>query len=115
MPATGVKVAFQVVGLADPAEPTAQFTVPFSLGNSGEITVTKATQADQATINVQKLCKVSGEELGSMGVPLKLTRGGKSILICCQGCVKAVKADPDKFFGSQASAPAAKGEHDHKH
>lgn len=115
VPATGAKVAFQVTGLGDPAEPTAQFTVPFSLGNSGEITVTKATQADQATINVQKLCKVSGEELGSMGVPLKLTRGGKSILICCQGCVKAVKADPDKFFGSQASAPAAKGEHDHKH
>jgi len=50
-----------------------------------------------------------------MGVPLKLTRGGKSILICCQGCVKAVKADPGEFFGSQASAPAAKGEHDHKH
>ncbi len=115
MPAAGAKVAFQVTGLGDPAEPTAQFTIPFSLGNSGEITVTKATQADQATINVQKLCKVSGEELGSMGVPLKLTRGGKSILICCQGCVKTVKADPDKFFGSQASAPAAKGGHEHEH
>ncbi len=121
VPAAGAKVAFQVTGLADPAEPTAQFTVPVSLGNpgnpgnSGEIAVTKATQADQATINVQKLCKVSGEELGSMGVPFKLTRGGKSFLICCQGCVKAVKADPDKFFGSQASAPAAKDEHDHKH
>jgi hypothetical protein len=115
VPASGVKVAFQVSGLPDPEEPTAQFTVPFALGNSGEITVTKATQADQATIKVQRLCKVSGEELGSMGVPFKVTRGNKSILICCQGCVKAIKADPEKFFGAQASAATAKGDQDHKH
>lgn len=115
VPATGAKVTFQVSGLADPAEPTAQFTVPFTPGGSGEVTVTKAPQADLAAIKVQRLCQVSGEELGSMGVPLKVSRGSQSILICCQGCVKAIKADPDKYLGAKASAPAAKGDQDHQH
>jgi hypothetical protein len=114
VPASGVKVAFQVTGLADPADPTAQFTVPLAVINSGEIMVTKATQADQAVIKVRKLCKVSNEELGSMGVPLKVMRGNKSILICGQGCVKTIKADPDKYFGAQTSAvPAAGAGHEH--
>lgn len=114
VPAAGVKVTFQVAGLADPASSTAQFTVPFALAGGGEITVTKSTLADQAAINAQKLCKVSGEELGSMGGPLKVSRGGKSILICCGGCVKAIKADPDKYFAARAASPATKGEHDHQ-
>ncbi len=113
VPVAGVKVAFKVTGLPDAAEPTAEFTVPFSIARSKEITVSKATAADQKAINVQKVCKVSNEALGSMGVPLKVTRGDKSILVCCQGCVKDIKADPDKFFGPLASAPAVKAEHDH--
>jgi hypothetical protein len=115
VPAAGVKVTFQVTGLPDPAEPTATFTVPFTISDGGAITVAKATAADQAAINVQKLCKVSGEELGSMGVPLKVTRGNKSVLVCCQGCIKEIKADPDKFFGKPATAAPPKGEHDHGH
>ena len=113
VPAQGVRVAFEVAGLPSPAEPKVSFTVPFAPAAGGEITVTKATAADQKAINAQKVCKVSHEALGSMGVPLKATRGDKSILVCCQGCIKEIKADPDKFFGPLASAPAAKGEHKH--
>lgn len=115
VPATGAKVAFDVSGLPDPAERSANFTVPFSLAKSGEIVVAKATEADQAAIRAQKLCKVSGEELGSMGGPLKVSRGDKSVLICCQGCVKSIKADPDKYLGAQAKAVAPKGDHEHHH
>ena len=110
---TGVKVALKVTNLPDAAEPMAEFTVPFSIAKSMEITVVKASAADQNAINVQRVCRVSNEALGSMGVPLKVSRGEKSILVCCSGCVKDVKVDPDKFFGPLASAPAVKAEHDH--
>lgn len=116
LPATGAKVEFKVEGLPEAAETTARFTVPFAAAPSGELVVTKATQADLKAVAVLKTCPVSKEDLGSMGGPLKVTRGDKSTFICCKGCLKELQANPDKFFGAQASA--AKGEHDahdHKH
>lgn len=112
VPASGAKVAFRVSGLPDPSEPTVEFTVPFALAKSGGLTVTKATKADQAAINQLKVCPVSHEDLGSMGGPLKVSRGGQSMFICCKGCLKQVQADPDKYL-SAAGAPKAKGDHDH--
>ena len=41
----------------------------------------------------QLTCPVSGEHLGSMGAPLKVSAEGKSFLICCDGCNKEVKAN----------------------
>jgi hypothetical protein len=59
----------------------------------------KATQADQRAISIQKTCPVSREALGSMGTPIKVTRGNRSIFLCCPGCLKEVEAAPDKFLG----------------
>ncbi len=114
VPPKDAKVTFQVTGLPDPAEPSATFTVPFALAGESELTVTKATQADQAVINALKLCPVSHEELGSMGTPLKVSRGGRSTIICCKGCLKEVQANPEKFLSASAPAPDAKHEH-HNH
>jgi len=111
----GAKVEFKVEGLPEPAETMASFTVPFAPGSGGELVVTKATKADAKAVAAMKTCPVSKEDLDSMGGALKVSRGDKSTFICCKGCLKDVQADPDKFFGAQASAPAAKGEHDHKH
>jgi hypothetical protein len=69
-------------------------------GAATGLTFTKATAADQKAIAAQKVCKVSGESLGSMGVPIKVTRGDRSVYLCCASCEKAVKADPDKFLGT---------------
>lgn len=115
VPATGVKVEFKVEGLPGPVETTASFTVPFAVASSGEIVVTKATQADARAVAALKTCPVSKEDLGSMGGPLKVTRNDRSTFICCKGCLKQIQANPDKFLGTQASVPAAKGEHDHQH
>ncbi|MBX6312049.1 MAG: hypothetical protein IRY99_03885 [Isosphaeraceae bacterium] len=112
VPARGAKVAFEITGLPDPAEPTATFTVPFALSQAGEITVAKATQADEKAIASLKVCPVSGEDLGSMGPPLKVSRGDRSTFICCKGCLKKVQADPDKYLSVSATS-SAKGRHDH--
>jgi hypothetical protein len=114
VPAKGARVAFQVSGLPDPGEPTATFTVPFTLGDDGSITVGKVTKADEKAIAAQRVCPVSGEELGGeMGPPIKVTRGGSSIFLCCKNCLKQVQANPDKFFTASATPHSGSGHHDH--
>lgn|GEM_PF-6247120 len=46
----------------------------------------------------QKLCPVTGEPLDSMGGAIPVTVKGETIKVCCQGCVKAVTKDPDKYL-----------------
>ena len=84
-----------------------------TLASPRELVVAQATQADQPAIDALKVCPVSHEELGSMGPPLKVSRGGKSTFLCCKGCLKEVRADPDKFLGASAAAPAPDAKHDH--
>jgi hypothetical protein len=114
VPATGAKVEFQVSRLPDPAEPAATFTVPFILGDDGSITVAKVTKADEKAIAAQKVCPVSGEELGGeMGPPIKLTRGGSTIFLCCKNCLKQVQANPDKFFHRFGGPHSGSDHHGH--
>lgn len=46
----------------------------------------------------QKLCPVTGEPLDSMGGAIPVTVKGETVNVCCEGCIKAVKADPDKYL-----------------
>ena len=47
---------------------------------------------------VQKLCPVTGEELGSMGTPIAVNAMGKRIYVCCESCVSAVRRNPEKYL-----------------
>jgi hypothetical protein len=110
LPAAGTKVSFQINGLPDPAEPSAVFTLPFTLTATSAaavprrnvpatLSIARSTTADQPAINAQRVCKVSGESLGSMGAPIKVTRGDRSVFLCCQGCIKRIQANPDQYLG----------------
>lgn len=61
-------------------------------------------EIDAAVIKAQegsykaKTCPVSGEELGSMGEPVKLVVANQLIELCCKGCTKKAKADPAKYL-----------------
>jgi hypothetical protein len=107
VPAQGSTVAVQISGLADPTEPTAGFTVSFALPATLAITFTKATTADQQAIAVQKVCKISGEDLGAMGTPIKATRGDRSTFLCCPACKEKLQADPDKYLVAEISTSKA--------
>lgn len=50
--------------------------------------------AEQEAAIKQASCPVSGEPLGSMGKPVKVSAAGRSFYLCCKGCEKDVKADP---------------------
>ena len=53
--------------------------------------------------SVQRLCPVTGEELGSMGRPIPVTISGRTIQVCCDDCVGAVKRNPAKYFAIVAA------------
>ncbi len=58
----------------------------------------KLSADDLAAVKAQKICPVSEEELDSMGTPIKVDVKGGPIWVCCKGCIKKVKADPEKYL-----------------
>jgi len=71
-------------------------------GEGGEIaaTLAKLSPEDRATAERQRICPVSQEPLGSMGVPPKVTIEGRDVFICCGGCKEALEADPDEYLAN---------------
>jgi YHS domain-containing protein len=53
---------------------------------------------DLAAVKKQKVCPVSGELLGEMAKPYKVTIKGQTIFLCCSGCEDDLKKDPDKYL-----------------
>ncbi|WP_152051861.1 hypothetical protein [Tautonia marina] len=108
LPAEGTRVTIQVWKLPNPAEKTAQFTLPFALGAPAEIVAVSATEDDRLGVSAQATCPVSGQDLNAMGGPIRVTRGEDDRLyLCCRGCLPKVEAAPDRRFGSVISARKA--------
>src|SRR5688572_20914631 len=67
-----------------------------SAGEDAEVTaaLAKLSPEDRKLAEAQKNCVVTGEPLGSMGTPVKLTLSGEPAFICCKSCQKKAEADP---------------------
>lgn len=65
---------------------------------------------DQLRIAVQEICPVSGERLGSMGDPIKVTVGEakEEVFLCCQGCLKG-RINPEHWTAIHANIASAQG------
>jgi hypothetical protein len=57
----------------------------------------KLSPEDRALAEAQKTCPVTGELLGSMGVPIKVTVEGRDAFVCCEGCVDELKNNFAKY------------------
>lgn len=44
-----------------------------------------------------KTCPVSGEKLGEMGKPVKVTHEGTDVYLCCKSCLKDFNKEPAKY------------------
>ncbi len=56
------------------------------------------SQEDRALAAAQQgLCPVSGEPLGSMGPPVKVTVEGRDAFVCCEGCIDELKNNFAKY------------------
>ncbi|MDH3590922.1 MAG: hypothetical protein OER88_03535 [Planctomycetota bacterium] len=53
--------------------------------------------ADQKLADAQKVCPVSDEPLGSMGIPIKVMAGDRAVFLCCEGCLKSFEKNPQKY------------------
>lgn len=53
---------------------------------------------EQAIAMQQRTCPVMNTPLGSMGKPIRVTVGGRSTYVCCQGCVDSVRQNPGKYL-----------------
>ncbi len=80
-----------------PAPAPAAKTVSLTADEKGEI-AKLADKADQDSALAQATCPVSGENLGSMGVPIKVSAEGKTAYLCCKGCNKDFDKDPKAVF-----------------
>ena len=53
---------------------------------------------DRKLAEQQKICPVTKEPLGSMGKPIKVDVDGRTVFVCCEGCVDAAKENPDEYL-----------------
>ena len=53
---------------------------------------------DRAAAEKQKDCPVSGESLGSMGKPIKMTVKDTDVWICCPACKDKLTGDPETYL-----------------
>jgi hypothetical protein len=58
----------------------------------------KLSDEDRALAKKQKICPVSDEPLGSMGVPIKVTVKDREVFLCCDGCKEAIEENPDEYL-----------------
>ena len=70
-----------------------------------------ATDKKPAAPYPLKTCVVSGEELGAdMGKPVEVEYKGRTVQLCCKGCIKKFNAEPEKYIKilDEAEAKAKK-------
>ena len=53
---------------------------------------------DRQMVELQKICPVTDEALGSMGTPIKVRVGDRDVFICCEGCREDLLENADKYL-----------------
>ena len=90
----------------DPASNTATSSTHSSTAETSQasdedaevkVALAKLSPEDRALAEAQKTCPVTGEPLGSMGVPIKVTVDGRDAFVCCEGCVDELKNNFAKY------------------
>ena len=62
------------------------------------VALADATSSDRPAIERQRTCPVTGSPLGEHGTPIKVSLGGRSLFVCCRGCIDKVLQQPDAYF-----------------
>lgn len=71
---------------------------PEDLSAEHKANVEKLPPGDRELALQQRICPVTGEQLGSMGVPIKVVVRGRPVFVCCKGCVTQLQENPEKFL-----------------
>ena len=64
---------------------------------------------ERQQVEAQEWCAVLSDNcLGEMGKPEKIELDGKPVYLCCEGCIKKAKADPDATLAKVNQLKATK-------
>jgi len=61
-------------------------------------TLAKLPVADRASAEKQHFCPVSGEMLGTMGLPIQVSANDQQVWLCCNACEAKFTADPASYL-----------------
>lgn len=64
----------------------------------------KLPEEERPLAMAQRICPITGKNLGGMGKPYKMEIDGRALWLCCKGCEGAVKKDPEAAFAKTAAA-----------
>ena len=80
----------------------------FSLVAARAANQDRLTGAELLLARAQRICPVTGQDLGSMGGPIRTEIEGRTVFLCCRGCVgKPVR--PEHWDRIEANLIAAQG------
>ena len=68
----------------------------------------KLAPENRKLAEAQKTCPVSGEPLGSMGAPVKVTLNGTPAFVCCKSCVGRAESQPAETLKKVEESKAKK-------
>jgi hypothetical protein len=94
---------------ADPAQPSATETQQgANAAESARIEAAFASLSagDRALAAAQKICPVSGEALGGMGTPIKVSVAGHEVFVCCESCKDPLVENPAEHLAKIGLKPA---------
>ncbi|HUG67221.1 MAG TPA: hypothetical protein VMM76_05700 [Pirellulaceae bacterium] len=74
------------------------------------VAVADARAADRPAVERQGICPVMKTPLGAHGTPVKVSVNGRSLFVCCRGCIDKVVQNPDLYFQKASSAQIAPGQ-----
>lgn len=83
---------------ATPAEVGETSAVEVKLSEDEIAQIEKLPAEEQVLALAQKVCPSSDEPLGSMGEPIKVSVGGKTIFACCKGCEEDIQTNFESYI-----------------
>ena len=66
----------------------------------------KLDDEDRILAQAQGYCVVTAEALGSMGTPIKLIVNEQPVFVCCKGCERKARSNPDQTLVKVAKLKA---------
>ncbi len=73
----------------------------------------KLDAQDRKLAELQSVCPITGDPLGSLGVPVTITLKGQPVFLCCEDCIEKAKAAPDRTL-AKINGPKTKAKRSQK-